>query len=88
MCVLRVPLWQHELTLALVIILISELQGGHMGSPRECTRILGLAGYRVDHVDWDTDGPRARLRMWLERRGRPERIGLHWPRGTVPALRV
>jgi transposase len=40
-----------------------------MGSLRECTRILGLEGYRVDHIEWETDGLRARLRIWLERRG-------------------
>ena len=40
-----------------------------MGSRRECTRILGLEGYRVDRLEWEADGPRARVRVWIERRG-------------------
>lgn len=40
-----------------------------MGSRRECTRILGLEGYRVERLDWEADGPRARVRIWIERRG-------------------
>jgi transposase len=40
-----------------------------MGSPRECTRIPGLEGYRVDRIEWEADGPRARVRIWIERRG-------------------
>ena len=40
-----------------------------MGSRRECTRILGLESYRVDRVEWEADGPRARVRIWIERRG-------------------
>ena len=40
-----------------------------MGSLRECTRILGLEGYRIEYLEWETDGPRARLLIGLERRG-------------------
>lgn len=40
-----------------------------MGSRRECTRILGLDGYRVERLEWEADGPRARVRIWIERRG-------------------
>jgi len=40
-----------------------------VGSLRECTRILGLDGYRIEYLEWETDGPRARLLIWLERRG-------------------
>lgn len=40
-----------------------------MGSRRECTRILGLAEYRVERLEWDADDPRARVRIWIERRG-------------------
>ena len=40
-----------------------------MGSLRECTRILGLEGYRVEQIAWEAEGSRARLRIWLERRG-------------------
>lgn len=40
-----------------------------MGSRRECTRILGLDGYRVERLEWDEDGARGRLRIWIERRG-------------------
>lgn len=40
-----------------------------MGSRRECTRILGLEGYRVEQLEWEADGPRARVRIWIERRG-------------------
>ena len=40
-----------------------------MGSRRECTRILGLNGYRVERLEWETDDPRARVRIWIERRG-------------------
>jgi transposase len=40
-----------------------------VGSRRECTRILGLAGYRVEQLDWEADGPRARVLIWIERRG-------------------
>ncbi len=31
-----------------------------MGSRRECTRILGLEGVRVEQIEWEGDGPRAR----------------------------
>jgi hypothetical protein len=27
-----------------------------MGSQRECTRILGLASFRVETVEWEADG--------------------------------
>lgn len=40
-----------------------------MGSLRECTRMLGLKGYRVERLEWETDHPRARVRIWIERRG-------------------
>jgi len=40
-----------------------------MGSQRECTRILGLASFRVETVEWEADGSRARIRVWIERRG-------------------
>ena len=40
-----------------------------MGSLRECTRILGLHGYRVTQLEWEADDPRARVRIWIERRG-------------------
>lgn len=40
-----------------------------MGSRRECTKILGLDGYRVDRLEWEGEDARARLRIWLERRG-------------------
>src|SRR5215471_8681115 len=39
-----------------------------MGSRRECTRILGLEGFRVEAIFWDDDGPRARVRISIERR--------------------
>jgi transposase len=34
-----------------------------------CTRILDLEGFRVETVEWEADGPRARVRICLERRG-------------------
>ena len=39
-----------------------------MGSQRECTRILGLEGFRVERA---IGRPRSRreLRIWIERRG-------------------
>lgn len=40
-----------------------------MGSLRECTRILGLDGFRVETIEWEGDGPSARVRIRLERRG-------------------
>jgi transposase len=38
-----------------------------MGSRRECTRILGLEGFRVEAITWDGDGPNARARISIER---------------------
>ena len=40
-----------------------------MGSRRECTRILGLAGFGVETIMWDGDGPSLRVRIRIERRG-------------------
>jgi len=40
-----------------------------VGSRRECTRLLGLEGYRVERFEWDADGAQARVRIWIERRG-------------------
>lgn len=41
-----------------------------MGSRAECTKVLGLAGYRVTGMEWtDLDEARPRLRLHLERRG-------------------
>jgi transposase len=40
-----------------------------MGSPRECTRILGLEGFRVERIEWEGDGPNAGVCVWIERRG-------------------
>ena len=41
-----------------------------MGSRRrECTQILGLEGFRVAAIEWEGDGPRARMQIWIERRG-------------------
>ena len=40
-----------------------------MGSQRECTRILDLASFRVETAEWEADGSRARIRVWIERRG-------------------
>jgi transposase len=40
-----------------------------MGSPRECTRILGLDRYRVERLEWEAVGSRTQLRVCLERRG-------------------
>ena len=40
-----------------------------MGSQRECTRILGLDGYRVERLGWEADGSRTRVRVSIERRG-------------------
>jgi hypothetical protein len=34
-----------------------------MGSQRECTRILGRASVRVETVEWEADGSRARIRV-------------------------
>ena len=40
-----------------------------MGSQRECTRILGLKGFRVETITWDGEGPSVRVRIAIERRG-------------------
>jgi transposase len=40
-----------------------------VGSHRECTRILGLEGYRVERLEWEVDGTRTRVRVSIERRG-------------------
>ena len=40
-----------------------------MGSPRECTRILGLEGFRVERIEWEGDGLDAGVCVWIERRG-------------------
>ena len=40
-----------------------------MGSPRECTRILGLDRFRVERVEWEGDTPDAGVCVWIERRG-------------------
>ena len=46
-----------------------------MGSRRECTRILGLEGFRVEAISWEGDAPSARVRITIERRGlHPEAI--------------
>lgn len=40
-----------------------------MGSLADCTRILGLGGFRVTRVDLEGEGGETRLRVHLERRG-------------------
>src|SRR5262245_16818292 len=40
-----------------------------MGSRRECTRILGLEGFRVERITWDGEEQSARIRIAIERRG-------------------
>lgn len=40
-----------------------------MGSRRECTRLLGLDGYRVERLEWEAEGAQARVRIWIEHRG-------------------
>jgi hypothetical protein len=40
-----------------------DVTGEHMGSRRECTRILGLEGFRVETIMWDGDGPSAPVRI-------------------------
>ena len=40
-----------------------------MGSQRECTRILGLEGFRVKTIDWEAEGRRAPILIRIERRG-------------------
>src|SRR4030095_925136 len=49
--------------------------GGRVGSPRECTRILGLAGFRVERIEWEDEGPDAGGCGWVGRRGVR---GLEW----------
>ncbi len=39
-----------------------------MGSPRECTRILGLDGFRVERIEWESEEARASVRIHIERR--------------------
>ena len=39
-----------------------------MGSPRECTRILGLDGFALNGLR-EPDGARTRLRIWIDRHG-------------------
>jgi transposase len=40
-----------------------------MGSRRECTRILGLEGFRVEEISYEGNGPSAPMRIGIERRG-------------------
>jgi hypothetical protein len=40
-----------------------------MGLQRDCTRILGLEGYRVEPIAWGAEGARSRVRISIERRG-------------------
>lgn len=40
-----------------------------MGSLRDCTRILGLPGYRVQGLEFDEEGEPGKLRIGLERKG-------------------
>jgi transposase len=40
-----------------------------VGSQRECTRILGLDGFRVERIEWDGEGARGAVRVHVERRG-------------------
>jgi len=40
-----------------------------VGSLHECTRILGLEGFRVKTIEWMTEESRPRIRIGLERRG-------------------
>jgi hypothetical protein len=40
-----------------------------VGSRRECTRLLGLDGYRVERLEWEAEGAQARVRIWIESRG-------------------
>ena len=39
-----------------------------VGSQRECTRILGLDGFRVEHIEWEEE-VRGSVRIHIERRG-------------------
>ena len=40
-----------------------------MGSPRDCTWILGLPGFRVDRIEGEEGAPDGRVRVRIERRG-------------------
>jgi hypothetical protein len=40
-----------------------------MGLQRDCTRMLGLEGYRVAQIAWEAEGPRSRMRISIERAG-------------------
>jgi len=40
-----------------------------VGSLHECTRILGLEGFRVNTIEWMTEESRLRIRIGIERRG-------------------
>lgn len=40
-----------------------------MGSLHECTRILGLEGFRVNTIEWMTEESRLRIRIGIARRG-------------------
>jgi transposase len=40
-----------------------------VGSLHECTRILDLKGFRVERIEWVTEGSRSRIRIDIERRG-------------------
>jgi transposase len=41
-----------------------------MGSQRELTKLLGLDGFYVKALEFEDDGPRGRIRIRIERRGR------------------
>jgi len=59
---------------------VATQQRGHVGSRRECTRILGLDSYRVERLEWEAEGPQARVRILIERRGIPRlRLFGMWP---------
>ena len=40
-----------------------------MGSLADCTRIVGLGGFRVSRIEVEGDDPEVALRVHLERRG-------------------
>lgn len=42
-----------------------------MGSPRDCTWILGLVGFRVERIEGEAPESTSRLRVRIERRGPP-----------------
>ena len=55
-----------------------------MGSPRECTRILGLEGFRVERIEWAGDGLDAGVAL-----GEADLLGANPTRPTPDAaLRV